>query len=106
MLQQVAQRLLSCLRKTDTVARVGGDEFLLIATELKSLDDAANIAKEVVKRVSQPVTINGHKAKVSASIGIAFYPDHGENIDQLIKLADESMYRIKNGGKNGFGFVN
>jgi diguanylate cyclase (GGDEF)-like protein len=106
LLKQVAGRLLSCVRKTDTIARVGGDEFLLIATELKSSDDAEQIAKEVLQLASQPVTIEGQKAAVSASIGIAFYPDHSENIDQLIKLADEAMYRIKNSGKNGFGFAN
>jgi len=49
--------------------------------------------------------IDGQKAAVSASIGIAFYPDHGEDINELIKLADEAMYRIKNGSKNGFGFA-
>ncbi|MBN1473958.1 MAG: diguanylate cyclase [Syntrophaceae bacterium] len=106
LLKTLAQRLLSSIRKTDTIARVGGDEFLLIATELKSSDDAANIANKVVKLVAQPVNINGHKAAVSASIGIAFYPDNGEDINELIKLADEAMYRIKNSSKNGFGFAN
>jgi diguanylate cyclase (GGDEF)-like protein/PAS domain S-box-containing protein len=106
LLKQVAGRLLSCVRKTDTVARVGGDEFLLIASELHSSNDAVQMAEEVIRLVAQPVTIDGRSAVTSASIGIAFYPDHGENIDQLIKLADEAMYRIKNGGKNGFGFAN
>jgi diguanylate cyclase (GGDEF)-like protein/PAS domain S-box-containing protein len=106
LLKQVAGRLLSCVRKTDTVARVGGDEFLLIASELHSSDDAAQMAEEVIRFVAQPVVIDGRSAVTSASIGIAFYPDHSENIDQLIKLADEAMYRIKNGGKNGFGFAN
>lgn len=105
LLKTLAQRFLSSIRKTDTIARVGGDEFLLIATELNSSDDAVNIAKKVLKLASKPFTIEGQKATVSASIGIAFYPDHGENIDQLIKLADEAMYRIKNTSKNGFSFA-
>ena len=106
LLKEVAQRLLFCTRKTDTVARVGGDEFLIIASELHSSDDAKRIAKKVIRRVSQPVKINGRQAAVSASIGIAFYPEHGEDMGQLIKLADEAMYQIKNTGKNGFGFAN
>ena len=55
--------------------------------------------------MSQPIMINGRQAVVSASIGIALYPDHGQEIDQLIKEADDAMYRIKNTGKNEFGFA-
>ena len=106
VLKQVAHRLLSCARKTDTVARVGGDEFLLIATGLHSSEDAARIAEKVIRLVPQPVIFNGCQAVVRTSIGIALYPDHGEDMDQLIKQADEAMYRIKNAGKNGFSFVN
>jgi diguanylate cyclase (GGDEF)-like protein/PAS domain S-box-containing protein len=105
LLKTLAQRFLSSIRKTDTISRIGGDEFLLIATELKSADDAVLIAKKLLKQAAQPFIIDGHNASVSASIGIAFYPDHGEDINELIKLADEAMYRIKNGGKNGFVFV-
>jgi len=105
ILVQVAQRLLSCARETDTVARVGGDEFLLISTGLHTPENAAQIAEKVIHLVSQPIMINGRQAVVSASIGIALYPDHGEEIDQLIKEADDAMYRIKNTGKNEFGFA-
>ncbi len=106
MLKQAAQRLLACIRETDTVARVGGDEFLIIATGLHSSDDAAQIAEKAIRLVSQPVTLNGKQAVVGASIGIALYPDQAEDIDQLIKQADQAMYRIKNTGKNGFCFAN
>jgi len=107
VLREVAKRLLSSVRETDTVSRVGGDEFLLIATELHSLDDAARIAEKAIRLVSQPVILdNDRQATVGASIGIALYPNHGDDIDQLIKQADETMYRIKNSGKNGFGFSN
>lgn len=105
LLKTLSQRFLASIRKTDTIARIGGDEFLLIATELKSVDDAAQIAQKMLKLASQPVTLDGQKVVVSASIGIAFYPDHGEDINELIKLADEAMYRIKNAGKNGFSFA-
>jgi diguanylate cyclase (GGDEF)-like protein/PAS domain S-box-containing protein len=106
VLKQVAQRLLSCVRETDTVARVGGDEFLIIATEINSPENAAQIAEKVIKLVSQPVIFNKQQAVVGTSIGIALFPEHGEDIDQLIKLADEAMYKVKNAGKNGFCFVN
>jgi diguanylate cyclase (GGDEF)-like protein/PAS domain S-box-containing protein len=106
VLQQVAQRMLSCVRETDTVARVGGDEFLIIATEINAPENATQIAEKVIHLVSQPVTFKGKQAVVGTSIGIALFPDHGEDMDQLIKQADEAMYRVKNAGKNGFRFVN
>jgi diguanylate cyclase (GGDEF)-like protein/PAS domain S-box-containing protein len=105
VLKQVAQRMLSCVRDTDTVARVGGDEFLIIATEINSPENAAQIAEKVIQTVSQPIAFNGQQAVVGTSIGIALFPDHGDNMDQLIKLADEAMYKVKNAGKNNFRFV-
>jgi diguanylate cyclase (GGDEF)-like protein/PAS domain S-box-containing protein len=105
LLKTLAQHFLTCIRKTDTISRIGGDEFLLVAGELKSVDDATKIAQKVLKLVSRPVQIEGQKLSVSASIGIAFYPDHGEDIKELIRLADEAMYRVKNSGKNGFAFA-
>lgn len=106
MLKQVAQRMLSCVRETDTVARVGGDEFLIIATEIHAPENAAQIAEKVIRTISKPVIFNEQQAVVGASIGIALFPDHGEDMDKLIKLADEVMYKVKNAGKNGFRFVN
>lgn len=106
VLKQVAQRMLSCVRETDTVARVGGDEFLIIATEINSPDNAAQIAEKVIQTVSQPISINGQHASVGTSIGIALFPDHSEDMHQLIKLADEAMYKVKNAGKNNYRFVN
>jgi diguanylate cyclase (GGDEF)-like protein/PAS domain S-box-containing protein len=105
VLKQVAQRMLSCVRETDTVARVGGDEFLIIATEINSPENAAQIAEKVVQSVPQPVSYQGQQAVVGTSIGIALFPEHGDNMDQLIKLADEAMYKVKNAGKNNFRFV-
>jgi len=105
ILKQVALRLLSCVRETDTVARVGGDEFLIIASEINSPENAAQIARKVIQLVSQPVIFKEQQAVVGTSIGIALFPDHGENMDQLIKLADEAMYKVKNSSKNGFRFV-
>jgi diguanylate cyclase (GGDEF)-like protein/PAS domain S-box-containing protein len=106
VLKQVALRMRTCLRETDTVARVGGDEFLIIAAELNGSADAVRIAEKVIRVVSQPViTGRDQKAVVGASVGIALYPDNGADVDQLIKLADEAMYRVKNAGKNAFVFA-
>ncbi len=106
VLKQVAQRMLSCVRETDTVARVGGDEFLLILTGIHLPETAAQIAEKVIRLVSQPISFNGRQAIVGTSIGIAIYPINGEDMDQLIKQADEAMYSVKNAGKNGFRFIN
>lgn len=106
VLKEVAQRMISCVRETDTVARVGGDEFLIIATEINAPENASQIAEKVIQLVSRPVIFNGQQAIVGASIGIALFPGDSEDMDQLIKQADEAMYRVKNAGKNGFRFVN
>ncbi len=104
-LKQVARRLRACVRDADTVARVGGDEFLLIAAGIISSQDAAVIAEKVLRSLSRPVFFNGQEMVVGASIGIALYPDHGDSKDRLIRLADEAMYRAKNSGKNSYSFA-
>jgi diguanylate cyclase (GGDEF)-like protein/PAS domain S-box-containing protein len=106
VLQQVAKRLLSCVRETDTVTRIGGDEFLIIATEINAPENVAQIAEKVIHLVSQPIIFNGRQSVVTASIGIALFPDDGQDMDQLIKKADEAMYSVKKAGKNGFRFIN
>ena len=105
VLQQIAKHLLSCVRETDTVTRVGGDEFLIIATEINAPENVAQIAEKVIHLISQPIIFNGRQAVVSASIGIALFPDDGTDMDQLIKKSDEAMYRVKKAGKNGFRFI-
>ncbi|MGA2554374.1 MAG: diguanylate cyclase [Smithella sp.] len=67
---------------------------------------SARIAEKVIQLISKPVIFKSRQAVVGTSIGIALFPDHGEDMDQLIKLADEAMYKVKNAGKNGFRFVN
>lgn len=105
VLKQVASRMLSCVRESDTVARVGGDEFLLVVTELHVPEDAARIAEKIISVVSQPIVYEENQARVGASIGIALYPDQGDDMDRLIRQADTAMYRVKNAGKNGFTFA-
>lgn len=102
LLREAAHRLASAIRETDTAARFGGDEFVLILTDLEKIDDAAPVAKKVLKELSQPVDLNGNDASIGASIGIAVYPDHGTTAEDILKKADIAMYRVKESGKNDF----
>jgi diguanylate cyclase (GGDEF)-like protein len=104
LLQAVSQRLLGLLRKTDTVARMGGDEFLLILPEMKSLDDAVQTAERILSALSTPFHLEGYQINISTSIGIAFYPEHGEKIEILLKNADLAMYQSKQQGGNTYHF--
>jgi diguanylate cyclase (GGDEF)-like protein/PAS domain S-box-containing protein len=104
LLKVISDRFLSTVRKVDTVARIGGDEFLLIISELRSQRDAALIAESLVKIAAQPVYYHEEQFTTGASIGIAIYPDSSENADTLIKLADTAMYIVKSTGKNGYTF--
>ncbi len=106
VLRETAQRMLSCVRETDTVARVGGDEFLVVATGLHTDEDAALIADKLVHRAAEPVILaDGLQASVGASVGVALCKVCGEDADLMIKAADTAMYKVKNSGKNGYRFA-
>ncbi|MBV8666368.1 MAG: EAL domain-containing protein [Burkholderiaceae bacterium] len=104
LLQQVATRLKENLRRGDTLARFGGDEFTLLLPDLRTREDAAAIAGKFVESMQGAFALSEHQVHVSASIGIAVYPDHGETIDDLLRHADMAMYQVKGTGKNGFSF--
>ncbi len=104
VLKVVANRLSACVRETDTVARVGGDEFLVILQDLKEPPQGGEVAKKIVATLSQPVAIAGQARYLGVSVGISVYPDHGEDADTLVKHADAAMYAVKNDGKNGYRF--
>lgn len=103
LLIAVAGRMLQCVRKTDTVARIGGDEFAILLTEITTKADAMLIGEKVVSRLFDPVPTSKEPVSVGASIGIAVYPEDGVDADKLIKLADKYMYNNKRAHKQKLG---
>jgi len=104
LLKEIAERLKLCIREVDTVARLGGDEFVLILSKLQHREDVVPILERVLNSVSLPCILKKGSARVSASIGISFYPAHGETGDLLLRRADIAMYASKNSGRNQFNF--
>ena len=104
VLREVARRLRSTLRSTDTAARMGGDEFMLIVNDLKTDTTAADMARKVIESLSLPVLFEDRELRVGVSIGIALFPGE-EDVDALIKRADAAMYRVKAQGKSNFRFA-
>ncbi len=107
VLQETAKRLLSCVRKVDTVARIGGDEFLIVLNELNSKQDMETIAGKIVTSIAIPFIHKSNQVTVGASVGIAVCTAScaKNDIERLIKEADEAMYSIKKTGKNGYAFA-
>jgi diguanylate cyclase (GGDEF)-like protein/PAS domain S-box-containing protein len=104
VLKAVANRLRGCIREHDSVARIGGDEFLLLFPELGDFDDAERVGRKLLRQFSRPFSVRGLSLAVTASIGIALYRVHGTTSDQLLKNADASMYRAKTLGRNRIFF--
>ena len=104
LLQLVSQRLRHCLREGDTLARIGGDEFMLLLPHIRTRDNAAYIAEKILAALKTPFHLNSHEIYISASIGIAIYPDDGITHETLIKHADIAMYSAKDQGRNDFRF--
>jgi diguanylate cyclase (GGDEF)-like protein len=99
VLVQFAQRLRQCVREVDTVARQGGDEFIVLLTELHHGADAQQVADKIMQAIAEPFTVHGELLEVAASIGVAVYPDDDEDIETLIEKADLAMYAAKQRGK-------
>ena len=104
VLIEIASRLQKSLRAVDTVARLAGDEFLIIVEDIDSKESVAQIAKVLLEKLSMPITVNKTDLYVTASIGISIYPDHTKDSKVLVKHADQAMYKAKNIGKNNFVF--
>jgi len=106
VLREVAKRLLGTIRSEDTAARIGGDEFLVILGDLADADAAVQSAERIIRNISLPMAYKTHSITVGASIGIGLFPDHAEEAEALLKIADEAMYSIKNSSKSGYAFGN
>jgi diguanylate cyclase (GGDEF)-like protein/PAS domain S-box-containing protein len=102
LLWQVAGRLTNRLRGVDTIARMGGDEFTIVLTDIQSPEDAAAVAERVLSLFAEPFTLTGHELFVSTSVGISIYPHDGTDVETLVRNADTAMYRAKEQGKNSF----
>ncbi|WP_417521272.1 EAL domain-containing protein [Marinobacter sp.] len=104
LLQAVTQRLEGCLRKGDTLSRFGGDEFTLLLPSIHGKDDVSQIARKLIKTLKAPFQLGEHQVFIGVSIGIAVYPEAGNNMDQLIQNADIAMYHVKARGKDSYRF--
>ena len=103
LLKDVAARLRHCIRQSDYIFRLGGDEFTILLTDLSTAADAANVAEKIIKEITQPYSIQGHELYLTVSIGISMYPDDGETIETLVKNSDIAMYAAKD-TKQGYRF--
>ncbi|WP_165602591.1 EAL domain-containing protein [Candidatus Terasakiella magnetica] len=106
LLEEAAERLKHCTRGEDTVARMGGDEFILLFPEIEAVEEVTKVAQRVIEAFSQPFHLMGHKLFVTASLGISVFPDDGGDVETIIKNADAAMYRSKAQGRSTFNLFN
>lgn len=104
LLQAVAERLSKCVRDTDTVCRQGGDEFVILLTEIEKPEDAAKVAEKILSTIIESYCIHKHEVRVSASMGISLYPVDGIDTHELMHHADLAMYHSKKDGRNTYHF--
>lgn len=104
LLKSVAQRLVECIRQSDTVSRQWGDEFILLLPEIEHAEDAAQSAQKILAALALPHPIGNQNLYISVSIGISVYTDDGENVEALLQSADTAMYHAKESGRNNFKF--
>ena len=102
LLQSAARRLEACVRHSDTVSRHGGDEFVVLLSEVEAAQDAARAAEKLIKAMAEPHLIGDHRLNVTLSIGISLYPDDGDDVEVVLTNADTAMYHAKRGGRNNY----
>ena len=100
LLKWIAEQLIGILRQVDTVARFGGDEFVFVIPEQNDAQAALQVARKIMDAIGGAVVLDGHPLTITASIGISLYPDHGADIDTILKNADSAMYQAKQAGRN------
>jgi diguanylate cyclase (GGDEF)-like protein len=104
LLEIIATRFNATLRRSDTIARVGGDEFIVLLNRTKSVKDSQIVAQNLLNVIKQPIELQTGTVYVGASLGIALFPDHSTDAKTLIDLADHAMYKVKHEGKNNYAY--
>ncbi|HEB72475.1 MAG TPA: PAS domain S-box protein [Nitrospirae bacterium] len=104
LLKKMAGRLKKCIRESDTVSRLGGDEFILLLPNISDKAGVKKIAKKILAEAKAPILIGSHKISITASIGLSMYPKDGDGPDTLVKKADDAMYAVKQSGRNNYKF--
>ena len=102
LLQSAARRLEACVRHSDTISRHGGDEFVVLLSEIEATQDAAHAAEKIVKAMAEPHLIGEHRLTVTLSIGISLYPDDSADAEAVLRNADTAMYHAKRSGRNNY----
>lgn len=108
LLKSVAQLLKSLIRRSDTAARIGGDEFILLVTDLPAsgaADYARTVVEKIIRSFEKPFDVRGRDVRVTCSIGVSLYPHHGSDVSVLMKMADDALYKAKEAGRNTFRFA-
>lgn len=100
VLQEVAQRMQSCVRESDTVSRVGGDEFVVLLLNLSNAADAMMVAEKIRSALNEPIQLQDKTLSISSCIGVALYPEHGQTQMELSRHADAAMYQAKERGRD------
>ncbi|MFA7270762.1 MAG: PAS domain S-box protein [Sterolibacterium sp.] len=104
VVRQVAQRLSGCAREGDTVARMGGDEFVLVLNRVEDEQDVARVLERIVDSISKPMRVEGRELHITSSLGASLFPKDGDNPENLLRYADTAMYRAKEQGRDGYWF--
>jgi diguanylate cyclase (GGDEF)-like protein len=106
LLATVGQRLLSSVRESDTVARMGGDEFVIVMPEVRSVRDIKRCGEQIIRGASQPIEMSGRAISLTLSVGVAVFPEDGRAAEDLLRNADAAMYTVKDSGRNSFCIFN
>ncbi|QNI31600.1 diguanylate cyclase [Alloacidobacterium dinghuense] len=106
LLATVGQRLLSSVRESDTVARMGGDEFVIVMPEFRTTENVEHCAQQIMRNASQPMAISGREVSLTLSIGISIFPEGGRTPEELLRNADTAMYTVKDTGRNSLCVFN
>lgn len=104
VLQRIARRMVSVFREADTIARFGGDEFTVLVSDLESENDIIPTVEKILEAIQVPIAVNHHELTVTASVGVALFPNDGEDVETLLKHADSAMYTAKAEGRNAYRF--